>query len=134
MLHTDPVADLLSKINNANRAKLSDVKTQSSKLKLAILEILVKEGYLRQFELYENRSKTKAFVRIKLKYNDAKISSINGLKQISKPGLRVYASFEKLPRVLNGLGIAIISTSEGLMTDKIARMKKIGGEVLAYVW
>lgn len=133
MLHTDPVADLLSKINNANRAKLSDVKTQSSKLKLAILEILVKEGYLRQFELYENRSKTKAFVRIKLKYNDAKISSINGLKQISKPGLRVYASFEKLPRVLNGLGIAIISTSEGLMTDKIARMKKIGGEVLAYV-
>ncbi|CDN40138.1 unnamed protein product [Mycoplasma amphoriforme A39] len=134
MLHTDPVADLLSKINNANRAKLSDVKTQSSKLKLAILEILVKEGYLRQFELYENRKKTKAFVRIKLKYNDAKISSINGLKQISKPGLRVYASFEKLPRVLNGLGIAIISTSEGLMTDKIARMKKIGGEVLAYVW
>ena len=134
MLHTDPVADLLSKINNANRAKLSDVKTQSSKLKLAILEILVKEGYLRQFELYENRSKTKAFVRIKLKYSDAKISSINGLKQISKPGLRVYASFEKLPRVLNGLGIAIISTSEGLMTDKIARMKKIGGEVLAYVW
>lgn len=134
MLHTDPVADLLSKINNANRAKLSDVKTQSSKLKLAILEILVKEGYLRQFELYENRRKTKAFVRIKLKYNDAKISSINGLKQISKPGLRVYASFEKLPRVLNGLGIAIISTSEGLMTDKIARMKKIGGEVLAYVW
>lgn len=133
MLHTDPVADLLSKINNANRAKLSDVKTQSSKLKLAILEILVKEGYLRQFELYENRKKTKAFVRIKLKYNDAKISSINGLKQISKPGLRVYASFEKLPRVLNGLGIAIISTSEGLMTDKIARMKKIGGEVLAYV-
>lgn len=133
MLHTDPVADLLSKINNANRAKLSDVKTQSSKLKLAILEILVKEGYLRQFELYENRRKTKAFVRIKLKYNDAKISSINGLKQISKPGLRVYASFEKLPRVLNGLGIAIISTSEGLMTDKIARMKKIGGEVLAYV-
>lgn len=74
MLHTDPVADLLSKINNANRAKLSDVKTQSSKLKLAILEILVKEGYLRQFELYENRRKTKAFVRIKLKYNDAKIS------------------------------------------------------------
>lgn len=134
MLHTDPVADLLSKINNANRAKLSDVKTQSSKLKLAILEILVNEGYLRQFELYENRRKTKAFVRIKLKYNDAKISSINGLKQISKPGLRVYASFEKLPRVLNGLGIAIISTSEGLMTDKIARMKKIGGEVLAYVW
>ena len=134
MLHTDPVADLLSKINNANRAKLSDVKTQSSKLKLAILEILVKEGYLREFELYENRRKTKAFVRIKLKYNDAKISSINGLKQISKPGLRVYASFEKLPRVLNGLGIAIISTSEGLMTDKIARMKKIGGEVLAYVW
>lgn len=134
MLHTDPVADLLSKINNANRAKLSDIKTQSSKLKLAILEILVKEGYLRQFELYENRRKTKAFVRIKLKYNDAKISSINGLKQISKPGLRVYASFEKLPRVLNGLGIAIISTSEGLMTDKIARMKKIGGEVLAYVW
>ncbi|WP_343251853.1 30S ribosomal protein S8 [Mycoplasma amphoriforme] len=133
-MHTDPVADLLSKINNANRAKLSDVKTQSSKLKLAILEILVKEGYLRQFELYENRKKTKAFVRIKLKYNDAKISSINGLKQISKPGLRVYASFEKLPRVLNGLGIAIISTSEGLMTDKIARMKKIGGEVLAYVW
>ncbi len=133
MLHTDPVADLLTKINNANRAKLTDVKTQASKLKLAILEILVKEGYLKQYELYENHEKTKAFVKIKLKYNESKIGSINGLKQISKPGLRVYASFEKLPRVLNGLGVAIISTSEGLMTDKIARMKKIGGEVLAYV-
>lgn len=134
MLHTDPVADLIIKINNANRSKLPDVKTQTSKLKVAILKILVEEGYLKQFELYQNKTHTKGFLRIKLKYNDDKISSIHGIKQISKPGLRVYVPFEKLPRVLNGLGVAIISTSEGLMTDKIARSKKIGGEVLAYVW
>ncbi len=133
MSHIDPIADLLVKINNANRAKLEDVKLQSSKLKIAVLDILVKEGYLRQYELFQNKAKTKAFVKIKLKYDERKVASIHGVRQISKPGLRVYVPYEKLPKVLNGLGIAIISTSQGLMTDKLARAKKIGGEVLAYV-
>lgn len=134
MSHIDPVADLLIKIKNANRAKHDDVKMQASKLKLAILKILVEEGYLKQYELFENKNKTKAFVKVKLKFDEDRVATIHGLRQISKPGLRVYAPYEKLPRVLNGLGIAIISTSEGLMTDKLARAKKIGGEVLAYIW
>lgn len=133
MSHIDPVADLLIKIKNANRAKHDDVKMQASKLKLAILKILVEEGYLKQYELFENKNKTKAFVKVKLKFDEDRVATIHGLRQISKPGLRVYAPYEKLPRVLNGLGIAIISTSEGLMTDKLARAKKIGGEVLAYI-
>lgn len=133
--HIDPIADLLIRINNANRARHENVKMQSSKLKIAILEILVKEGYLKQYELFQNKNKTKAFLKVKLKYDETeRVSSIHGLRQISKPGLRVYVPYEKLPRVLNGLGIAIISTSEGIMTDKLARSKKIGGEVLAYVW
>ncbi|WP_033160188.1 30S ribosomal protein S8 [Mycoplasmoides alvi] len=134
MSHIDPVADLLVKINNANRAKLEDVKLQASKLKIAILEILVKEGYLKHYELFENKNKTKAFIKVKLKFDENKVATIHGIRQISKPGLRVYVPYEKLPKVLNGLGIAIISTSEGLMTDKLARTKKIGGEVIAYIW
>ncbi|WP_058158311.1 30S ribosomal protein S8 [Mycoplasmoides pneumoniae] len=131
--HFDPVADLLTKINNARKAKLMTVTTIASKLKIAILEILVKEGYLANFQVLENKSKTKRIVTFNLKYTQRRIPSINGVKQISKPGLRIYRPFEKLPLVLNGLGIAIISTSDGVMTDKVARLKKIGGEILAYV-
>ena len=98
------------------------------------MEILVKEGYLANFQVLENKSKTKRIVTFNLKYTQRRIPSINGVKQISKPGLRIYRPFEKLPLVLNGLGIAIISTSDGVMTDKVARLKKIGGEILAYVW
>lgn len=135
MLITDPVADLLTRIQNANRARHEDVKMTSTKLKLAILDILVKEGYVKHYELFENKTKTKAFVKVKLKYDEEdKSPVIHGLRQMSKPGMRVYAPYDKLPRVLNGLGVAIVSTSKGLMTDKVARKNKIGGEVLAFVW
>lgn len=132
--HFDPVSDLFTKINNARKAKLLTVTTIASKLKIAILEILIKEGYLANYQVLENKTKTKKLVSFTLKYTQRRICSINGVKQISKPGLRIYRSFEKLPLVLNGLGIAIISTSDGMMTDKVARLKKIGGEILAYVW
>ncbi|AFQ02989.1 30S ribosomal protein S8 [Mycoplasmoides genitalium] len=132
--HFDPVSDLFTKINNARKAKLLTVTTIASKLKIAILEILIKEGYLANYQVLENKTKTKKLVSFTLKYTQRRICSINGVKQISKPGLRIYRSFEKLPLVLNGLGIAIISTSDGVMTDKVARLKKIGGEILAYVW
>ncbi|MDC4163279.1 30S ribosomal protein S8 [Mycoplasma bradburyae] len=133
-MHFDPVADIITKINNANRAKIVELQTEASKLKVAILNILLNEGYIRGYEIYDNKEKTKSILKIKLKFDEHRVSSLNGIKQISKPGLRIYVSADKLPRVLNGLGIAIVSTNEGLMTDKTARMKKIGGEVLAYVW
>lgn len=133
-MHFDPVADIITKINNANRAKIVELQTEASKLKVAILNILLNEGYIRGYEIYDNKEKTKSILKIKLKFDENRISSLNGIKQISKPGLRIYVSADKLPRVLNGLGIAIVSTNEGLMTDKLARAKKIGGEVLAYVW
>ncbi|AFP75703.1 30S ribosomal protein S8 [Mycoplasmoides gallisepticum CA06_2006.052-5-2P] len=133
-MHFDPVADIITKINNANRAKIVELQTEASKLKVAILNILLNEGYIRGYEIYDNKEKTKSILKIKLKFDENRVSSLNGMKQISKPGLRIYVSAEKLPKVLNGLGIAIVSTNEGLMTDKLARAKKIGGEVLAYVW
>ncbi|AAP56415.1 30S ribosomal protein S8 [Mycoplasmoides gallisepticum] len=133
-MHFDPVADIITKINNANRAKIVELQTEASKLKVAILNILLNEGYIRGYEIYDNKEKTKSILKIKLKFDENRVSSLNGIKQISKPGLRIYVSAEKLPKVLNGLGIAIVSTNEGLMTDKLARAKKIGGEVLAYVW
>lgn len=132
-MHFDPVADIITKINNANRAKIVELQTEASKLKVAILNILLNEGYIRGYEIYDNKEKTKSILKIKLKFDENRVSSLNGMKQISKPGLRIYVSAEKLPKVLNGLGIAIVSTNEGLMTDKLARAKKIGGEVLAYV-
>lgn len=132
-MHFDPVADIITKINNANRAKIVELQTEASKLKVAILNILLNEGYIRGYEIYDNKEKTKSILKIKLKFDENRVSSLNGIKQISKPGLRIYVSAEKLPKVLNGLGIAIVSTNEGLMTDKLARAKKIGGEVLAYV-
>ncbi|MES3518627.1 30S ribosomal protein S8 [Mycoplasmoides gallisepticum] len=133
-MHFDPVADIITKINNANRAKIVELQTEASKLKVAILNILLNEGYIRGYEIYDNKEKTKSILKIKLKFDENRVSSLNGIKQISKPGLRIYVSAEKLPKVLNGLGIAIVSTNEGLMTDKLARAKKIGGEMLAYVW
>lgn len=137
---TDPIADLLAKMRNAIKAKKDEVKVQTSKNKIKILQILLEEGYIEQFEIFENKTKTKSFIKVKLKYKqlptnaNAKISSINGLKQISKPGLRVYAPVDRIPYVLNGLGIAIISTSHGLMTDRHARKQNVGGEVVAFVW
>ena len=129
---TDPIADMLTRIRNANSAKHKTVDVPSSKMKTAIAEILFKEGYIKSFELISNENQ--GIIRITLKYDEKGNRVIDGMKRISKPGLRVYANKEELPRVFNGLGTAIISTSQGLKTDKEAREAGIGGEVLAYVW
>ena len=129
---TDPIADMLTRIRNANSAKHKTVDVPASKMKTAIAEILFKEGYIKSFELISNENQ--GIIRITLKYDEKGTRVIDGIKRISKPGLRVYAGKEELPRVLNGLGIAIISTSKGLKTDKEAREAGMGGEVLAYIW
>ena len=132
MMTTDPIADMLTRIRNANSAKHKTVDIPASNIKLGIAEILFKEGYIKSFE--EIKDDNQGIIRITLKYDEKGTRIIDGLKRISKPGLRVYASKEDLPQVLNGLGIAIISTSKGLKTDKEARQLGVGGEVLAYVW
>ncbi len=129
---TDPIADMLTRIRNANSAKHKTVDVPSSKMKTAIAEILFKEGYIKSFELISDENQ--GIIRITLKYDEKGTRVIDGIKRISKPGLRVYANKEELPKVLNGLGTAIISTSQGLKTDKEAREAGIGGEVLAYIW
>ena len=132
MNSTDPIADMLTRIRNANSAKHKTVDVPNSKMKTAIAEILFKEGYIKSFELINNENQ--GIIRITLKYDEKGARVIDGIKRISKPGLRVYAGKEELPRVLNGLGTAIISTSKGLKTDKEAREAGMGGEVLAYIW
>ena len=129
---TDPIADMLTRIRNANTSKHKTVDIPASNMKLGIAEILTNEGYVKSYE--EIKDENQGIIRITLKYDEKGNRVIDGLKRISKPGLRVYASAEKLPKVLNGLGIAIISTSKGLKTDKEARELGVGGEVLAYVW
>ena len=129
---TDPIAHMLTRIRNANSAKHKTVDVPASKMKTAIAEILFKEGYIKSFELINNENQ--GIIRITLKYDEKGARVIDGIKRISKPGLRVYAGKEELPRVLNGLGTAIISTSKGLKTDKEAREAGMGGEVLAYIW
>ena len=132
MTTTDPIADMLTRIRNANSAKYKTVDVPASNMKLGIAEILFKEGYIKSFE--EIKDDNQGIIRITLNYDEKGTRVIDGLRRISKPGLRVYASKEDLPQVLNGLGIAIISTSKGLKTDKEARQLGVGGEVLAYVW
>ena len=129
---TDPVADMLTRIRNANTAKHESVDVPASNLKKAIAQILLDEGYIKSFEVVEDG--TQGIIRIQLKYLAGKEKVISGLRRVSKPGLRVYAGADELPRVLKGLGIAIISTSRGVMTDKKARANHVGGEVLAVVW
>ncbi|MBE5947925.1 MAG: 30S ribosomal protein S8 [Lachnospiraceae bacterium] len=133
MTMSDPIADMLTRIRNANTAKHDTVDVPSSKMKLAIAEILFNEGYIKKYDIIEDGNfKT---IRITLKYGQDKNEKIiTGLKRISKPGLRVYASKEELPRVLGGLGVAIISTNQGVITDKEARKLNVGGEVLAFIW
>ncbi|MBQ8044547.1 MAG: 30S ribosomal protein S8 [Clostridia bacterium] len=128
---TDPIADMLTRIRNAVKAKHTTVDVPYSKVKNQISNILLNEGFIADAEIVENGVNKN--IRITLKYKDSK-SVIQGLKRISKPGLRIYAEKEELPRVLNGLGIAIISTSKGIVTDKEARKLNVGGEVMAYVW
>ena len=133
MSMSDPIADMLTRIRNANTAKHNTVDVPSSKVKEAIANILTNEGYVAGFETIEDGVKKK--MRITLKYGATKNEKvISGLKRISKPGLRIYANTEELPRVLGGLGIAIVSTNKGIITDKEARKLGVGGEVLAYVW
>ena len=129
---TDPIADMLTRIRNANSAKHKTVDIPASKMKTAIAEILFKEGYIKSFEIINNE--TQGIIRVTLEYDEKGNIVNDGIKRISKPGLRVYAGKEELPKVLNGLGIAIVSTSKGLKTDKEAREAGIGGEVLAYIW
>ena len=129
---TDPIADMLTRIRNANSSKHKTVDIPSSKIKVSIAEILFNEGYIKSFE--EIKDDTQGTIRITLKYDEKGARVIDGIKRISKPGLRIYAGKDELPKVLNGLGIAIISTSKGLKTDKEAREANLGGEVLAYVW
>ena len=130
---TDPIADMLTRIRNANTAKHDTVDIPSSKMKLAIAKILLDEGYIKSYELVENGKFND--IRITLKYGASKNEKIiSGLQRISKPGLRVYANKEELPKVLGGLGVAIISTNKGVITDKEARKLGVGGEVLCFVW
>ena len=129
---TDPVADMLTRIRNANTAKHESVDVPASNLKKAIAKILLDEGYIKSYEVVEDG--TQGVIRIQLKYLAGKEKVISGLRRVSKPGLRVYAGADELPRVLHGLGIAIVSTSKGVMTDKKARELHVGGEVLAFVW
>ena len=131
---TDPIADMLTRIRNANDAKHDTVDVPASNMKKAIAQILLEEGYIKNFQLIDDG--TQGVIRITLKYGAGKGKEkvISGLRRVSKPGLRIYAGADELPRVLKGLGIAIISTSKGIMTDKKARQAHVGGEVLAFVW
>ena len=134
MTMTDPIADMLTRLRNANQAYQESTSMPSSKIKVGIAEILKAEGYISNFELTEAEGQVGKVLKVTLKYGDSRERSIAGLRRISKPGLRVYAKAKALPKVLGGLGIAIISTSQGLLTDKQANAKSVGGEVLAYVW
>ena len=129
---TDPVADMLTRIRNANTAKHESVDVPASNLKKAIAKILLDEGYIKSYEVVEDG--TQGVIRIQLKYLAGKEKVISGLRRVSKPGLRVYAGAEELPKVLKGLGIAIVSTSKGIVSDKEARKLGVGGEVICYVW
>jgi len=132
MVMTDPIADMLTRIRNANQMRHETVEMPSSKIKKEIAEVLKREGFIRDAEYIEDNKQ--GILRLSLKYSKDAVRVVTGLKRISKPGLRVYVQSSEVPRVLNGLGIAIISTSKGILTDKEARKEQIGGEVIAYVW
>ena len=132
MAMTDPIADFLTRIRNANMAKHESLEVPASKIKRSIAEILKNEGFIRDYEFVEDNKQ--GIIRVFLKYGKNGERVISGIRRISKPGLRSYVKADAVPKVLNGLGIAILSTSEGVMTDKDARAKKIGGEVIAYIW
>ena len=129
---TDTIADMLTRIRNANSMRYTEVKVPASKLKLELARILKEEGFIKDYKVLEETAQ--GMILITLKYGEKKERVISGLKRISKPGLRVYAKADEVPKVLNGLGIAVISTSKGIMTDKDARKQGLGGEVLAYIW
>ena len=132
MQMSDVIADMLTRIRNANNAKHATVDIPASNMKKAIADILVEEGYVKGYQIVENGNQ--GIIRVTLKYGDGKAKIIRGIRRVSKPGLRIYAGYEDMPKVMNGLGVAIVSTSKGIMTDKKARELKVGGEVLAFVW
>ena len=134
MTMTDPIADMLTRLRNANQAFLDSTSMPSSKIKVGIAEILKANGYIADYELTEVEGQVGKVLKLTLKYGESRERSIVGIRRISKPGLRVYAKHTGLPKVLGGLGVAIISTSHGLLTDRDAKSKSVGGEVLAYVW
>ncbi len=132
MITTDPIADMLTRIRNANMVKHEIVNIPTSNIKKAIAQILLEEGYIKKFEIIEDG--IQGMIKVTLKYGASKAKVISGLKRISKPGLRVYAKKDEVPKVLGGLGTAVISTSKGIMSDKKARLEGVGGEVLCYIW
>ena len=132
MVVVDPIADMLTRIRNANQMRYQEVRVPSSKIKVEIARILKDEGFIADYKIEE--AKPQSYITLTLKYTNKKERVITGLKRISKPGLRVYVEAENMPKVLNGFGIAIVSTSKGIMTDKEARKQNVGGEVMAYIW
>ena len=132
MVMTDPIADMLTRIRNANQKKHESVLIPASKIKLEILNVIAKEGYIGAIEFIEDGKQ--GTIKVALKYTDKKERVIKGITRISKPGLRVYAKANEMPKVLNGLGVAVVSTSAGVMTDREARQQHLGGEVIAYIW
>ncbi len=134
MTMTDPIADMLTRIRNANIAMHDEVSMPSSKLKEALAKVLFKEGYINEFTAADNESGVGRTLTIAMKYSPERERVISGIKRVSKPGLRVYSSSDQIPRVLGGLGVAVLSTNKGLITDREARKGKVGGEVLCYVW
>jgi small subunit ribosomal protein S8 len=134
MTMTDPIADMLTRIRNANVAMHDDVTMPSSKLKEALAAVLEKEGYIQSFRVDQEEGKPSKTLTIDMKYSEARERVITGIRRVSKPGLRVYTKADAVPRVLGGLGVAVVSTSKGLLTDREARSQRIGGEVLCYVW
>lgn len=131
---TDTIADMLTRIRNANAMHYTEVSVPASNLKVELVRILKEEGFIKDYKIVKNEKDVQGVIELTLKYGEKKERVITGLKRISKPGLRVYAKSNEIPKVLNGLGIAIISTSKGIMTDKKAREQSLGGEVLAYIW
>ena len=131
---TDPIADMLTRIRNANIAMHDEVRMPSSKLKEALADVLRREGYIEGFSVQDDPSRPGRVLEITMKYTPERSRTISGIRRVSKPGLRVYTKSDRLPRVLGGLGVAVLSTSQGLMTDREARHRKMGGEVLCYVW
>ena len=134
MTMTDPIADMLTRIRNANVAMHDTVRMPSSKLKESLAAVLVREGYIEGFDVSDDPTRPGRILEITMKYTRDRHRTISGVRRISKPGLRVYTAADKLPRVLGGLGVAVLSTSQGLMTDREARQKRVGGEILCFVW
>ena len=134
MTMTDPIADMLTRIRNANSAQFDTVKMPGSKLKESLAKILEREGFISGFKVSDDPARPGTTLEILLKYSEERVRTIEGIKRVSKPGLRIYAKADAMPRVLGGMGVAVLSTSKGLMTDREARKRHLGGEVLCYVW